>query len=175
MTPRVASMFRRMRSASTKSPSATSAIEAAANPVDWITVVTIGHSACQPPTARSCSCTIAERKLATSPGTRCAAARVTAHAIGLRLCGIVEEPPRPCPPGSAASEISYCMSRLTSRAILPREPVRTPQSHIKAASRSRWVCQGASGNPSPSSEASSRATAIALSPNDANVPLAPPN
>ena len=61
-----------------------------------------------------------------------AAAIVTAQPIGLRLCGIVEDPPRPSPVGSDASATSFCMSRLTSRAILPREPVNFASS-IRAA------------------------------------------
>ena len=50
-----------------RKPFHTSAIDAAATPVACIRAAIVGHSACQVPTARSCSCTIPERKLATSP------------------------------------------------------------------------------------------------------------
>ena len=58
---------------------------------------------------------------------------------------LADEPPRPFAAGSANSATSFCISRLTSRAIFPREPTITPKAHISAAKRSRWVCQGASG------------------------------
>ena len=47
-----------------------------------------------------------------------------AAATGLRLCGMVDEPPRPSPAGSKASPISVCISSETSRAILPQVPAR---------------------------------------------------
>ena len=78
----------------------------------------VGHSACQPPTARSCSCTMPARNAATSDGVRAAAASATAHPAGLRLCGIDDEPP----PGSATSPTSSCIRSAMSRAILASEP-----------------------------------------------------
>src|SRR5580658_6571089 len=74
------------------------------------------------------------RKEATRPGTRCAAASVSTQAVGLRLFGMVEEPPRPSPPVSAASPTSFCISKLISRATFPRDPVNTPQAQINVAS-----------------------------------------
>ena len=44
--------------------------------------------------------------------------------IGLRLCGMVEEPPRPPGAGSKASPTSVCIISATSPAILPQVPVR---------------------------------------------------
>ena len=67
------------------------------------------------------------------------------------------------------------MSRLMSRAILPSEPASTPHEHINAASRSRWACQGASGQARPSSCARALAISNPRSPKAASVPLAPPN
>ena len=60
-----------------------------------------------------------DRNDATRPGRRVAAASATAQPAGLRLCGIVDEPP----PGSDASPTSSCISSETSRAILPSVPV----------------------------------------------------
>ena len=104
-----------------------------------------------------------------------AAERVSAHAIGLRLCGIVEEPPRPLPPGSETSATSFCIMSETSRAILPRLPVSTPQAHISIARRSRCACHGAAGHIRSSSCARAFDTEIPSLPRDARVPLAPPN
>ncbi len=53
-----------------------------------------------------------------------AAASAVAAAVGLRLCGMVEEPPRPGAACSKASATSVCISSETSRAILPQVPVR---------------------------------------------------
>src|ERR1035438_6614412 len=98
IAPLVFSMLRRIFCGSTESPPATSAIEAIATAVDWTTAATTGHSACQPPTPRSCSCSIAERNDATSPGTRCAAASVSEQAVGLPLFDIVDDAPgQPAP------------------------------------------------------------------------------
>ena len=85
ITPRVALIFSSMRAVFTSRPSATSAIEESARPKDWKIALTVDHSACTPPTPRSCSCTIPDRNDATRPGTRFAAARVSEQAIGLSL------------------------------------------------------------------------------------------
>jgi len=42
----------------------------------------------------------------TSPGARCAHAITATEPTGFRLCGIVDEPPRPSPPPSPASPTS---------------------------------------------------------------------
>src|ERR1700685_453332 len=88
---------------------------------------------------------------------------------------MVEEPPRPCPPGSETSAISFCISKLISRAILPSDPPSTAQAQSKCARRSRCACHGASEQANPSSFANSAATALPCSPSDARVPDAPPN
>ena len=72
-------MFVRMRSGSTVSPSIAAASAASPAPAVWTAAATVGHSACQPPTARSCSCTMPLRYADTSDGIRVAAARVIAR------------------------------------------------------------------------------------------------
>ncbi len=104
-----------------------------------------------------------------------AAPSALAAATGLRLCGMVEEPPRPSPEGSKASPTSVCIISETSRAILPQVPDMMANTEAASAMRSRWVCQGASGNGSFSSCASRSETANPLSPRAASVPAAPPN
>jgi hypothetical protein len=104
-----------------------------------------------------------------------AAASALAAATGFRLCGMVEEPPRPSPDGSNASATSVCIISETSRAILPQVPARIANTEAASAMRSRWVCQGASGNGSLSSCASLSETCNPLSARAASVPAAPPN
>ena len=87
----------------------------------------VSHSACQPPTARSCSCGIAASIVATSPGACTAAATASADATGLRLCGIDDDPPRPGAAGSATSPTSVCASSAMSRPILPSDAARQAQ------------------------------------------------
>ena len=135
----------------------------------------VGHSACHGPALRSWSCTWAAKIVAARFGAMVAAASAVAAATGLRLCGMVEEPPRPSPDGSNASATSVCIISETSRAILPHVPVRTANTQAASAMRSRWVCHGASGSGSFSSCASFSATSNPLSPRAAKVPAAPPN
>ena len=104
-----------------------------------------------------------------------AAASALAAATGLRLWGMVDEPPRPSPDGSKASATSVCIISDTSRAILPQVPATMANTDAASAMRSRWVCHGASGSGSLSSWASFSATANPLSPSAASVPAAPPN
>src|SRR5271157_1714520 len=106
----------------------------------------------------------------TSPGTRCAAARITAQVTGLRLCGIVEEPPRPSPLGSNSSATSVCVCKEISRAILPRVPIHRPSVVATSVRRSRCECQGAAGKSSFSSWASVFATVTPVLPSAASVP-----
>src|SRR5882672_5496593 len=47
---------------------------------------------------------------------------------GLRLCGMVEEPPRPGPAGSAASPTSICIMSEMSRAALAKAPTTSAAS-----------------------------------------------
>ncbi|MNQ93279.1 hypothetical protein D3C85_1087380 [compost metagenome] len=173
--PCVRSRLARMRAASTSRPAATSPNWRSA-PAARVTICgSVSHSACQPPSARSCSCTMPASIVATSGGTRTATVSTAAQPTGLRLCGIVLEPPRPGPDGSATSPTSVCIIRDKSRAILPSVPVSRPSAVATATSRSRWACQGSAGRSRPSSRANCAATAGALSPRLASVPAAPPN
>ncbi len=140
-----------MRAASTSSPSAISTMAASAPEVTSSSVGSVGHSACQGPALRSWSCTCAAKIVAARLGAMVAAASALAAATGLRLCGMVEEPPRPSPDGSNASPTSVCIISETSRAILPQVPARMANTEAASAMRSRWVCQGASGSGSLSS------------------------
>ncbi len=135
-----------MRTASTSSPSAISTIAASPPEVTSISVGSVGHSACQGPALRSWSCTCAAKIVAARLGAMVAAASALAAATGLRLCGMVEEPPRPSPEGSKASPTSVCIISDTSRAILPQVPAIMANTEAASAMRSRWVCQGASGS-----------------------------
>ena len=104
-----------------------------------------------------------------------AAASAVAAATGLRLCGMVDEPPRPSPDGSKASATSVCIISDTSRAILPQLPAAIATTDAASATRSRWPCHGASGSGSFSCCDSLSATSNPLSPRAARVPAAPPN
>ncbi len=161
--------------ASTSSACIVSIVWASAPAVSMQISGSVSHSACQPPKPRSCSCTIADSIVDTSAGTRCAAASTTAELMGLRLCGIVDEPPRPAAAGSNASPTSVCIISETSRAILPSVPTSNPSVVATSATRSRCVCQGTSGSTKSRSFASATETASPCSPSEASVPVAPPN
>ena len=173
--PWVRPRLRRIRSASTSRPSSRPIACCNAPETRQQSSGRVSHSACQRPRLRSCSCGIAANRVETSPGARVAAAISTALLTGLRLCGMVEEPPRPAPAGSKTSPASVCISRLTSRPNLPRLPATRPSTLANSTRRSRWVCQGCSGKARPSSSASAAATGRACSPSAASVPEAPPN
>ena len=134
----------------------------------------VAHSACQAPAARSCSWPMHASIVATRPGARRAAATAAMAATGLRLCGIVDEPPRPSP-ASCASPTSVCASSTTSNPALPHAPAATPSAPARVASRVRSVCHGSTGACSPSRRANAAATAGPSSPSAANVPAAPPS
>ena len=51
---------------------------------------------------------------------------MAAQVTGLRLCGIVLEPPFPSAAPSKTSPTSVCINNETSLAILPKEPVKIP-------------------------------------------------
>ena len=173
--PRVASRFSRIRAGSTTSPTMASVSWCRAPPNRSTISGRTSHSACQPPRPRSSSWTIAPSMALTRPGMRVAAARTTAQATGLRLWGMVEDPPRPSAEGSSSSATSVCMCRERSRAILPRVPVARPRVVATSATRSRCECHGRSGRPRPSSCARACATSFPLSPSAASVPAAPPS
>ena len=133
----------RMRAASTCRPATTSAIATARRRTHSTIAGSVSHSAGQLPSPRSCSCTAAVNIVATSPGTRVAAAMATDAPTGLRFCGIVDEPPRPGALGSATSPTSVCASSARSRASLPSPAVRMPSAVAHSQSASRCVCHGA--------------------------------
>ena len=113
--------------------------------------------------------------VAASIGARPAADRTSAAPTGLRLCGMVEEPPRPGPEGSAASPTSTCIISEMSRAALASAPTTSAASCASAATRTRWVNQGAAGSSSFRRLASAVITGSALSPSAERLPEAPPN
>ena len=103
----------------------------------------VSHSACQPPSARCCSCCIVEIIVETRPGIRTSAAASTvAQVTGLRLCGMVEEPPRASPPGSAEfADFGLRVQRNVSRDF-PRVSRCKCPSELDSTIRSRFVCHG---------------------------------
>ena len=88
---------------------------------------------------------------------------------------MVEEPPRPGPEGSAASPTSTCIISEMSRAALARAPTTSAASCARAATRTRWVNQGAAGSSSLRRLASDIITGSAFSPSADRLPEAPPN
>ena len=103
------------------------------------------HSACQAPTARSCSWV---RLPVSSPAwawARRAQASASVEPMGLCLCAIVEDPPRPSPAGSATSPTSVWAISTTSSAILPSAPASIASAEPSAATRTREVCHGSGG------------------------------
>ena len=173
--PPLSSRLARMRSTSISRPSAMWTTASSAPEVTSASAGNVTHSVCQPPSPRSCSCTCAARMVATRLGAIVAAESAAAAPIGLRLCGSVDEPPRPGASGSKASPTSICIISATSRAILPQVPARMAKAAATSARRSRWLCQGASGSGRSSSAASRSATPRPRSPSAASVPAAPPN
>src|ERR1700693_1980103 len=135
--PRVTSRFSTILAVSISSPGTVSAKWCNAPAASPMISGIVSHSAGQPPRPRSCCCTLAVSIALTRPGTRTAAASTTAHITGLRLCGIVEEPPRPSPAGSNASATSVCISKEMSRAIFPKVPVHSPSVVATSSTRSR--------------------------------------
>ena len=93
--PPVSSRLARRRSTSISRPSAMSTTALSAPEVTSASAGNVIHSACQPPSARSCSWTWAARMVAARLGATVAADSAAAAPTGLRLCGRVEEPPRP--------------------------------------------------------------------------------
>src|SRR6516162_9557650 len=109
-----------MRSAFTTRPAAMRSSASSAPPAASSNAGMVTSSACQPPSARSCSPTEPESKVAIKPGTRAAAVKAWRQATGLRLWGIALEAPTPFTGAdSSISPISTCESSETSRASLP--------------------------------------------------------
>src|SRR5690606_41562832 len=93
-------------------------------------------------------------------GTRLAAAKIEAAATGLRLCDIVDEPPRPTPLGSNTSAISVCIMSDQSRAILPKLPVSVANTCAISIIQSRLPCHVQTGTLSYNSFAQDRKSVV---------------
>ena len=115
------------------------------------------HSACQAPAARSCSCT---RLPVSRSGGGLRAPRAGEgqdRPDRIRLCGMVEDPPRPAPAGSRTSPTSVWAISTTSSAIFAERARRAVASaDPRAATRTREVCQGSAGSARPRSPATPR-------------------
>ena len=72
-------------------------------------------------------------------GARAAASSASRHPAGLRLCGMLDEPPRPSTAGSATSPTSGWASSVMSRAIFAASPVRIALS-LRAGRIRRGRC-----------------------------------
>ena len=134
------------------------------------------HSRCHGPVARSKSCTMASSISPACCRTALAVARISSDEIGLRFCGMVEEPPRPFTKGSCASPPnSVAIISMMSVAILASVPVTRPRKPTASARPSRATCQVIGGCARPSSAQNASCTASPLSPSEAEVPAAPAN
>ncbi|CAB4880131.1 unannotated protein [freshwater metagenome] len=109
--------------------------------------------------------------VATAPGTRRAAARAVMAAIGLRLCGIADEPPGAFSDTSASSVADI---DTMSPAIFAMEPAAIPNAQARSATVTRSVCQGAVCGARPRASASAAAMAGPCGCTAAIVPAAPP-
>ena len=132
-----------MRAGSTCSRRSDSPTQWAAEPVARSSPCSAGHSACHAPAARSASpLPAAVSSVATSPGTCIAAARAEMAAIGLRLCGIDDEPPAPSA-RSASSPTSSWASSTTSSATLAHAAAAVPHAPATSAIHTRWAWRDA--------------------------------
>ena len=132
----------------------------------------VGHSACQPPAARSCSCGIAVRIVATSPGVR--SRRDSRHRANWIL--LVRHRGRTAAPLLFECLADFCLREHREIATnLAERPTEMPNADATSAMRSRWVCHGIAGTVSPNSFAIASATAEPASPSEASVPDAPPS
>ena len=124
---------------------------AAAPPAAASAAEMASHSDCHAPAARSCSCT---RLPVSRPAAACARraqASVRIDPTGFCLCGMVEDPPRPAPAGSATSPTSVWAISTTSSAIFASDPASIASADPRAATRTREVCQGSAGSARPRS------------------------
>ena len=123
---------------------------ASAPPVSASASESAPHSACHAPAARSCSCSPPRAARPARAAVR-AQARASTAVAGLRLCGIVDDPP---PAASRTSPTSVCASRTTSRPIFAAAVARRPRARPpSSATGVRRACHGTSGTASPSSVA----------------------
>ena len=148
--PPVSSRLARIRSGSASRPSSDSRSHATADPVERSSSPSGRHSACHEPAARSCSWAIAPSRVAARPGACWAQPSAQIAATGLRLWGIVDEPP---PLASRTSATSVCESSTMSRATFATAPESTASADASSPIRPRWVCQGTPGSASPSASA----------------------
>ena len=118
------SRFRRIAAGSTTSDSSDPASACSAPPVYASAPESAAGSACQTPAARSCSPTSARTSTPACAAASSAHARASVAPTGLRLCGIVDEPPAS---PSAASPTSVCASSCTSSAIFAAHAGSRPE------------------------------------------------
>ena len=105
----------------------------------------VSHSACHAPSARSSTCSAAQRcKVAASRGVVRAARRIRTDSTGLALCGMDDDPP---PRASESSPISGRLSSRTSRARCPQTSVVATRTSPARVTGRRWVCQDGDGSP----------------------------
>ncbi len=142
--PWVRPRLARMRAVSTCRPATTSPIWRSA-PAASVTICgSVSHSACQPPSARSCSCTMPASIVATSGGTRTAAsAPPRSDRVALVRHGAG-------PTAAGAGRLGHFRhlglhhQRDIAR-ILPSVPVSMPSVVAISAMRSRCACHGSTG------------------------------
>ena len=164
-----------MAAASTSRPCSDARAWATAPPARASRSVMVSHSACQPPAARSCSAPSASSTTGTRAVPRLAAVTAATACTGLRLCGMVDDPPRPGAAASATSPTSVWESSTTSPPILAAVPATMPRLAASSAGRWRAECQGRAGSARPSSAAKRAITSGPRVPKTARVPAAPPS
>ena len=136
----------------------------------------VSHSACQPPSPRSCSCTIAASIVDTRPARASPRRARPPQPTGLRLCGIVDEPPRPGRRGlERFADLGLRQQRDIARDLAERadeQPERRRDLGDAVAVRvPGQVGQREARAPRPAR----RRRRAPCSPSAASVPAAPPN
>ena len=159
-----------MRPASTVRVSARSRDRRSAAPAAAASCGSTSHSSCQLAASRSCAGIAAWLSGPVRPAAWRARARIAWARVGLAFCGMVDEPP----PGSASSAISVWASRMTSWAILPREPATRASQPPNSMTASRWACQGVGATARSRISAIAASTAGPSGPRADRVPAAPP-
>ena len=108
----------------------------------------VSHSACQPPTARSCSCGIAASIVATRPGACTAAATAARRPPPGCACAASTTSRRGRgAAASATSPTSVCASRAMSRPTLPSVPQAMPSAHATSTSAAAFGVPRQVGHP----------------------------
>ena len=164
-----------MRAGSTCSRRSDSPTQWVAEPVARSSPWSAGHSACHAPAARSASpLPAAVSNVATSPGTCIAAARAEMAAIGLRLCGIDDDPPAPAA-CSATSPTSSWARNTTSRPTLAHVAAAVPHAPATSVIHARWAWREAGATSSSNRDAKWRRISSRRGPKEAPSPLGPPS